>query len=85
MIIEAGGARAVQPGDMMPTSAHVGVRYNMAYDLLPYENMRNKERLLNDALQGEWRLMLGQDPREAIWRVDSDGRGGFALAKAESR
>ncbi|HVP12766.1 MAG TPA: MBL fold metallo-hydrolase [Phycisphaerae bacterium] len=80
VIINGGSAIAVQPGDMMPTSAHSGIRYNMAYDLLPYENMQNKQRLLNDALRGEWRLLLGQDPREVLWRVDSDSRGGFALA-----
>jgi glyoxylase-like metal-dependent hydrolase (beta-lactamase superfamily II) len=80
VIIDGGIATVVQPGDLMPTAAHVGIRYNMAYDLLPYENMRNKERLLNDAVRSEWRLLLGQDPRQAIWRVDSDGRGGFALS-----
>jgi glyoxylase-like metal-dependent hydrolase (beta-lactamase superfamily II) len=79
IIIEGGDARVAQPGDMMPTSAHAGIRYNMAYDLLPYENMRNKERLLNEALRGGWRLLLGQDPREAVWQVQSDGRGGISL------
>jgi glyoxylase-like metal-dependent hydrolase (beta-lactamase superfamily II) len=80
VVIDGGSAKAVQPGDLLPTSAHVGIRFNMAYDLLPYENMRNKERLLNDALRGEWQLLLGQDPREAIWRVESESRGGFVLA-----
>lgn len=79
VIIEGGEAVAVQPGDMMPTAAHAGIRYNMAYDLLPYENMRNKGRLLEEALRGGWRLLLGQDPVSVIWRARSDGRGGVSL------
>ena len=80
VIIEGGEAVAVQPGDMIPTAAHAGIRYNMAYDLLPYENMRNKGRLLEEALRGGWRLLLGQDPVSVIWRAHSDGHGGVSLA-----
>lgn len=79
VIIEGGEAVAVQPGDMMPTAAHAGIRYNMAYDLLPYENMRNKGRLLEEALRGGWRLLLGQDPVSVVWRAHSDGHGGVSL------
>ncbi len=79
VIIEGGEAKAVQPGDMLPTAAHAGIRYNMAYDLLPYENMRNKGRLLEEAVRGGWRLLLGQDPVSLIWRAQSDGRGGVSL------
>jgi glyoxylase-like metal-dependent hydrolase (beta-lactamase superfamily II) len=79
VIIGGGGEKAVQPADMMPTAAHVGIRHNMAYDLLPYENMRNKGRLLEEALRGGWRLLLGQDPTNAAWQVQSDGRGGVSL------
>ncbi|MEE8169893.1 MAG: MBL fold metallo-hydrolase, partial [Phycisphaerae bacterium] len=32
VIIQDGGVTAVQPGDLMPTAAHVGLPYNMAYD-----------------------------------------------------
>lgn len=79
VVIESGGRRAVQPGDMLPTSAHVGLRYNMAYDLLPYENMLNKKRLLEEATRGGWKLLLGQDPHQAVWRVAADERGRFSL------
>ena len=51
----------------------------MAYDLMPYKNMVNKGRLLRDALDGGWKLFLGQDPTHALWRVDQNARGRFSL------
>ena len=47
---------------MIPTAAHVGLRHNMAYDLLPYENMMNKKKLLHEAARPGIMLLLGQDP-----------------------
>jgi hypothetical protein len=82
VVIAGGGQRVVQPGDLMPTSAHVGLRYNMAYDLLPHENMVNKERLLNEGAAGRWKLLLGQDPTQAIWDIAAEGRGRFGLVPA---
>jgi glyoxylase-like metal-dependent hydrolase (beta-lactamase superfamily II) len=82
VVLAGGGRRLVQPADLMPTSAHVGLRYNMAYDLLPWENMRNKERLLADAVRGGWGLLLGQDPEVVEWRVEVDGRGRYGLEAA---
>jgi len=79
VVFSSGGRQAILPADLLPTSAHVGLRHNMAYDLMPYENMRNKERLLTDAVQGQWTLLLGQDPTEAVWRVDQNGQGRFSL------
>jgi glyoxylase-like metal-dependent hydrolase (beta-lactamase superfamily II) len=80
VVIESAGQRAVQPGDMLPTAAHVGLPYNMAYDLLPYENVQNKRRLLTDASDGGWILLLGQDPSQVAWRVLRGDGGRFELA-----
>lgn len=82
VVFESGGQRVVLPADLMPTSAHVGLRYNMAYDLLPVENMRNKQRLLDDAHERRDTLLLGQDPRHTAWTVDRDARGRFSLDPA---
>lgn len=80
VVLRGGGHGAVQPGDMIPTSAHVGLRFNMAYDLLPHENMLNKEKLLAAGLSSGWKLLLGQDPAQAVWNIMSSGPGKFALA-----
>ncbi len=66
---------AILPADMIPTAAHLGLRHNMAYDLLPYENMVNKEKLLRSVAQIGATLLLGQDPNCPAWRVgESAGR-----------
>lgn len=75
--------RVLLPADLMPTSAHVGERYNMAYDLFPYENMRNKRRLLEEARAGGMTLLLGQDPNRVHWRLGADEKGRPALTPFE--
>ncbi|RIK62640.1 MAG: MBL fold metallo-hydrolase [Planctomycetota bacterium] len=80
--LESGGRRAALPADLMPTSAHVGFRYNMAYDLLPFENMVNKESLLRRAVEEDLTLLLGQDPTGAVWRVEKHAVRGYVLGPA---
>lgn len=79
VILEGGGKRAILPADLIPTSAHAGLRYNMAYDLLPYENMVNKESLLEEASDGDWTILLGQDPDTVSWRAEKIRGKGFRL------
>lgn len=82
VFFQSGGRGAVQPADLLPTSAHVGLRFNMAYDLLPYENMMNKKGLLAQAAQGDWTLLLGQDPTNAAWRIIQVSDERFTLQSA---
>jgi hypothetical protein len=51
----------------------------MAYDLMPFENMQNKARLLAEAAAGGWTLLLGQDPVNAAWGVSAEERGRYSL------
>jgi len=80
VILSGGGRCAVQPGDLMPTAAHVGLRYNMAYDLLPHENMLTKEGLLEAGSDQGWTLLLGQDPRQVAWSVSRNPTAGYAVS-----
>lgn len=82
VVFESGEEKLILPADLMPTSAHVGLRFNMAYDLLPYENMLNKERLLSEATGSNARLLLGQDPSNACWRIERDPKGRYSLIGA---
>jgi glyoxylase-like metal-dependent hydrolase (beta-lactamase superfamily II) len=79
VVFTGGDRRVLLPADLMPTSAHAGIRYNMAYDLLPYENMINKDRLLREALEGRWQLLLGQDPTHAAWHITQNDKGRITL------
>jgi len=82
VLIRGGGRTLLQPADLLPTAAHVGLRWNMAYDLLPYENMRTKSRMLEAAQAGDWTIVTAQDPDWQAWRVQRTDRG-FALARDE--
>lgn len=79
VVFSGGGETLILPADLMPTSAHVGIRYNMAYDLLPFENMENKKRLLKECEDRGMGLLLGQDPRHVQFRLGMDDRGRVAL------
>lgn len=78
--IRCGNQSLVQPGDMMPTAAHAGIRFNMGYDLLPYENMLNKAHLLKQAAGDDWTVLLGQDPRQYAWTVRQESAERFTLS-----
>lgn len=75
VLISGGGRTLCCPADLIPTSAHLGLRWNMAYDLLPFENMKTKEQLLADAQRGDWTLLLAQDASWATWRPVSGPKG----------
>jgi glyoxylase-like metal-dependent hydrolase (beta-lactamase superfamily II) len=79
VVFSSGGRRAILPADLMPTSAHVGLRHNMAYDLFPYENMRNKQRLLEESAPRDDAMLLGQDPAHVAWSIRRDAPDRFSL------
>lgn len=79
VVFEGGGRRAILPADLIPTSAHIGLRYNMAYDLFPYENMVNKQVLLDEVSRKGDLLLLGQDPNDAVWAVRKEKSGQYSL------
>ncbi len=73
------------PGDVMPTVHHAGTAYSMAYDMLPYENMRSKLRLLSRAAEERWRLVLDHEPGNPVVCVQREGdaeRTRWSLAAA---
>ncbi|RMF85571.1 MAG: MBL fold metallo-hydrolase, partial [Planctomycetota bacterium] len=60
-------------GDVMPTAAHVGAAYNMAYDLFPLDNRDSKRALLERAAREDWLLAFDHEPHTPIVRVRADG------------
>ena len=61
------------PGDVCPTRHHVGAPCSMGYDMLPYENMLSKRRLLDRAASESWTLVLDHEPGDATFRVHVEG------------
>ncbi len=60
------------PGDVMPTVHHAGPAYSLGYDMLPYENMVSKAKLLEQAANESWRIVLDHEPGNPVVRVTPD-------------
>ncbi len=73
--------RFVFPGDVMPTAAHAGPPYNMAYDVLPYQNMLTKADLLRRCRAGEITIIIDHEPGHPCVRVheSADRPGRYTL------
>ncbi len=68
-------------GDVMPTRNHVGVPYNMAYDLFPLDNIATKRAMLSEAAERDWLVVIDHEPETPLVRAVPDGRH-FALVPA---
>ncbi len=56
-------------GDLVPTSAHIGLPYIMSYDLFPMETMASKRKFFEQAIEEEWMLAFVHDPHYFFGRV----------------
>lgn len=52
----------VHGGDLIPSSAHLGVIRGLAYDIAPLEVIREKIVLLDNLISGNWILYFAHDP-----------------------
>src|SRR5450759_5054428 len=51
----------VYTGDLIPTVAHIPVIWNMSYDIESLKTIEEKEKLLNEALDGNYILIFQHD------------------------
>lgn len=56
-------------GDMVPTSAHMGLSYIMSYDTLPLVTLENKVKYFEQALEKDWVLAFNHDPIHFFGKV----------------
>ncbi len=61
-------------GDLLPTLNHAGRSWSMGYDMLPHETLLTKQRMLSQAVENGWRLILDHEPGDAVVTVESDQR-----------
>lgn len=71
--VESGGTRAVYSGDILPMATHLRAPYNMAYDLFPYDTMVAKMRLLRQAADEGWIVVLDHDASVSSGRISFEG------------
>ncbi|MCH7872605.1 MAG: MBL fold metallo-hydrolase, partial [Planctomycetes bacterium] len=83
ILIEGRDRTAIFVGDVMPTRRHVGLPYNMGYDLYPLDNVETKRKLLTDAARRDWLLIIDHEPNEPIGRVFAEHDDRFRIEAAK--
>lgn len=61
--------------DLIPSSYHLGLPYVMSYDLRPLETIKEKERLLKEAVEKGYYLFYEHDPVVAYSNVSVNEKG----------
>jgi glyoxylase-like metal-dependent hydrolase (beta-lactamase superfamily II) len=59
--IKYNGKTLVYTGDLIPTIAHIPLIWNMSYDIESLKTIEEKQRLLNEALEGGYILVFQHD------------------------
>lgn len=67
------------PSDLMPTSGHVRLAFNMGYDNFPLTTIQEKQTWLPRAARERWRVVFEHDAR-VEWACLEEKNGDFALA-----
>jgi glyoxylase-like metal-dependent hydrolase (beta-lactamase superfamily II) len=73
------GRTVVFTPDVLPTAAHAGATYSLAYDVEPYTTMITKAWFLRHAADENWLLMLDHEPGDPFRRVRANDKGWFDL------
>ncbi len=76
---DTGGRTVVFTPDVMPTAAHLGAAYSLAYDVEPYTSMVTKHWFLSHAADERWTLVLDHEPGNPVRTVKRNGKGWFDL------
>jgi glyoxylase-like metal-dependent hydrolase (beta-lactamase superfamily II) len=77
------GRTVVFTPDIIPTAAHVGAAYNMAYDVEPFISTVTRRWFLKEAAERDWLLVLVHEAGEPRRRVRPDGNGWYELLPAK--
>ncbi len=67
--VSTGGKVFFFLGDLVPTSAHVGLSYIMSYDLSPQQTLENKREYFEQAIEEDWILAFNHDPEHFFGKV----------------
>ncbi len=79
VIVRTNEGTAVYPADLIPSRHHARVPYVAGIDLFPLDVIDQKERLLTDAVENDWVVVLDHDPAGNVGRIVRDERGRFAF------
>lgn len=75
VFVQSQGETLFYPADLCPTPAHVRPAYNMAYDMIPYDNQLAKAALFPRAAEEGWLLVFDHEPERKVARLEQrDGQ-----------
>jgi glyoxylase-like metal-dependent hydrolase (beta-lactamase superfamily II) len=74
-VIRYGNRRFIYAGDLMPTTAHIPLLWNMAYDLLPLVTIAEKQEILEEALHDNDLLIFQHDPQTECCGLSETPKG----------
>ncbi|MCB0643856.1 MAG: MBL fold metallo-hydrolase [Phaeodactylibacter sp.] len=80
--IQAGPETLIYCADLIPSSFHIGMPYIMSYDVQPLRTLVEKEDLLNQALDKNWKLILEHDPKLQGISLKKDDRNRIVIDSA---
>lgn len=69
--------------DLLPSAAHLGLPYGLAYDIDPLKTIEEKERLLEDASISGQDLVLEHDAYTSCIKVHKNEKGKYEYSKTE--
>ncbi len=81
LFIDTGERTLVYCADLLPSSHHIGMPYVMAYDVRPLITLKEKRRLLNEAVDNNFLLFFEHDPSVAAATVQRTESGRIVLDK----
>lgn len=84
VLISIGEKTMVYCADVMPSSFHLGMPYVMGYDLRPLETLKEKKRILEDALEHGQLLFFEHDPKTPSCTLKRNERGRVVMADSIS-
>lgn len=73
--IADGQTTLVYVADLLPTSAHLGAAWTMAFDIRPLQTIEEKKKFLGEAENKEWNLFFEHDPHVEVGNLRRTERG----------
>lgn len=83
-LLRSEGRTVFYCADTMPSQWHIGMPYVMAYDIRPLVSLREKARILQDALRQRHILLFEHDPVAEAGTVRSDAAGRISIDRTGS-
>ena len=74
-VIKFNDRTIVYTGDLVPTSAHIPLIWNMSYDIESLRTIKEKEKILNEALEHNYILVFQHDEHVECCTLEMTGKG----------